>query len=154
MGIRCCLTCFLYFISKSYVYYWLALFPVSPLTPTKNKNGGGEPGTDSHVISRHNDITAICCFSYKSRDAIMLPCDWPTRTATLLLLKQVSCDCVGETSARLKQQRRWRSTQYVGKTLPFYCYHVLLWKIAMSMKKDFSSLALHSGVQNKITTAF
>ena len=28
----------------------LALFPGSPLAPTKNKNGGGEPGTDSHVM--------------------------------------------------------------------------------------------------------
>ena len=37
----------------------VASFPGSPLTPTKNKNGGGEPGTDSHVISRHNDVTAI-----------------------------------------------------------------------------------------------
>ena len=37
----------------------LALFPGSPLAPTKNKNGGGEPGTDSHVISRHVDVTAI-----------------------------------------------------------------------------------------------
>ena len=37
----------------------LASFPGSPLAPTKNKNGGGEPGIDSHVISRHIDVTAI-----------------------------------------------------------------------------------------------
>ena len=32
----------------------LASFSGSPLAPTKNKNGGGEPGFDSHVISRHD----------------------------------------------------------------------------------------------------
>ena len=39
----------------------LASFPGSPLTPTKNENGagGGEPGTDSHVMSRHVNVTAI-----------------------------------------------------------------------------------------------
>ena len=37
----------------------LASFPGSPLASTKNRKGGGEPGTDSHVISRHNDVTAI-----------------------------------------------------------------------------------------------
>ena len=41
-----------------YLYTKLASFPGSPLAPTKNKNGGGEPGTDSHVISRHVDVTA------------------------------------------------------------------------------------------------
>ena len=30
----------------------VASFPGSPLAPTKNINGGREPGTDSHVISR------------------------------------------------------------------------------------------------------
>ena len=35
----------------------LASFPGSPLTPTKNKNGGGEPGIDSHLISWHNNVT-------------------------------------------------------------------------------------------------
>ena len=30
----------------------LALFPGSPLAPTKNKKGGREPGIDSHVIPR------------------------------------------------------------------------------------------------------
>ena len=34
----------------------VASFPGSPLAPTKNINGGGEPGTDSHVISRHDDF--------------------------------------------------------------------------------------------------
>ena len=34
----------------------VASFPGSPLAPTKNKNGGREPGTDSHVISRHDDF--------------------------------------------------------------------------------------------------
>ena len=37
----------------------LALFPGSPLALTKKKNRGGEPGSDSHMISWHNDITAI-----------------------------------------------------------------------------------------------
>ena len=65
----------------------------------------------------------------------MQPHDWLTRTATIVLLKHVSCDCIGEilvlqseTSeilAQFKQQQRRRSTQYVGKTLPIYCYHVL-----------------------------
>ena len=27
---------------------------LSPLAPMKNKNGGGEPGIDLHVILRHN----------------------------------------------------------------------------------------------------
>ena len=36
----------------------VASFPGSLLTPMKNKNGGGEPGIDLHMISRH-DITAI-----------------------------------------------------------------------------------------------
>ena len=52
--------------------------------------------------------------------------DWLIQTATLFLLKQVSYYCVGETSARVKQQRRQRSTQYVSKTLPIYYYHVPL----------------------------
>ena len=34
--------------------------------------------------------------NYKSHDPIMQPRDWLTQTATLFLLKQVSCDCVGE----------------------------------------------------------
>ena len=38
---------------------WVASFPGSPLAPTKNRKGGGEPGIDSHVIPRHDDITAI-----------------------------------------------------------------------------------------------
>jgi len=37
----------------------VASFPGSLLTPMKNKNGGGEPGIDSHMISRHDNITAI-----------------------------------------------------------------------------------------------
>ena len=36
------------------------------------------PGTESHVISRHDDVTAII---------------------TKLQILQVSCDCVGDTSA-------------------------------------------------------
>ena len=75
-------------------------------------------------MSRHNDVTAIIT---KSRDAIMQPHDWLTRTATLYLLKQVIYDCVSETLAQLKQQQRWRSTQYIGKTLRIYYYHVPLW---------------------------
>lgn len=34
----------------------LASFLGSPLAPTKVKNGRGEPGIDSHVISLHDDI--------------------------------------------------------------------------------------------------
>ena len=36
----------------------LASFPGSPLAPTKNRKGGGEPGIDSHVIPWH-DVTSI-----------------------------------------------------------------------------------------------
>ena len=36
----------------------LASFPGSPLIPTKNRKGGGEPGIDSHVMPWH-DVTAI-----------------------------------------------------------------------------------------------
>ena len=32
----------------------VASFPGFPLTSTKNRKGRGEPGTDSHVISRHD----------------------------------------------------------------------------------------------------
>ena len=71
------------------------------------------------------------------------PCDWLTRAATIL---QVSCDCVAETLARLKQEGQWRSTQYVGKTA-----YLLL---PCSALKDFSWLALHSDVQNKIVTTY
>ena len=42
-------------------------------------------------------------------------------TKTILLLKQVSCHCVGETPAWLIQQQQQRNAQYVGKTLPIYC---------------------------------
>ena len=31
----------------------------SPLTPLKNKNRGGESGIDSHMVSRHDNVTAI-----------------------------------------------------------------------------------------------
>ena len=37
----------------------LASFPGSPLALMKNKNGGGEPGIDSHVILWHDDVIAI-----------------------------------------------------------------------------------------------
>ena len=80
----------------------VASFPGSPLVPMKNKNGGGEPGIDSHVISRQNDVTAITAKVVMQLCSISF--EWLTRTATILLLKQVSCDCVGETSAWLKQQ--------------------------------------------------
>ena len=32
-------------------------FPGSPLTPAKNKNGGGEPGINLHVILQHDFVT-------------------------------------------------------------------------------------------------
>ena len=41
---------------------------------------------------------------------------------------KVSRDCASETSARLKQQQQWRSTQHVGKTVPIYCCYALLRK--------------------------
>ena len=37
----------------------VALFPGSLLALTKNRKGGGEPGTNLHVISRHEYVTAI-----------------------------------------------------------------------------------------------
>ena len=37
----------------------VASFPGSPLVSTKNRNRGGEPGIDSHVIPWHDDVTAI-----------------------------------------------------------------------------------------------
>ena len=37
----------------------LASFPGSPLCREEIKKDGGEPGTNSHVISRYNDITAL-----------------------------------------------------------------------------------------------
>ena len=46
----------------------LALFPGSPLAPTKNKNGGGEPGTNSHVISRHDDFALLNNLKRHSRE--------------------------------------------------------------------------------------
>ena len=45
--------------SSSHYRASLASFPGSPLALTKNKNRGGESGINSHVISRHNDVTAI-----------------------------------------------------------------------------------------------
>ena len=44
----------------------VASFPGSSLAPPKIKSGGGEPDIDSHVISRHVDVTAC-----KIREAIM-----------------------------------------------------------------------------------
>ena len=35
---------------------FIASFPASSLAPTKNKNGGGEPGTDSHGMT---NVTTI-----------------------------------------------------------------------------------------------
>ena len=35
----------------------IASFPGSPLTLMKNENEGGEPGTNLHVISQHDDFT-------------------------------------------------------------------------------------------------
>ena len=41
----------------------LASFPGSPLPTTKNRKGEGEPGIDSHVILRHDDVTAIIAYA-------------------------------------------------------------------------------------------
>ena len=115
----------------------LASFPGSPLAKRRGRTWY-RFACDIAVRRRHSN-------NYKSRDAIMQPRDWLAQTSMLVLLTQVSCDCIGETLARLRQQRWWRSTQYhvqLGKN----CYK--------AMKKDFSWLALHSGVQNKITTTF
>ena len=46
-------------LQRCELYIYIASFPASPLTLMKSKNGGGEPGIDSHVISWHNDVTAI-----------------------------------------------------------------------------------------------
>ena len=81
----------------------LALFPGSPLAPTKNKNGGGEPGIDSHVISRHVDITAIIAKIVTKLCSHVM--GW-FEQLRYLLLKKVSCNFVGETTARFEQQRR------------------------------------------------
>ena len=54
--------------ATSEIWTWdeeLVSFPFSSLDLTKNRNGGGGPGIDSHVISQHDDITAI------SRDTII-----------------------------------------------------------------------------------
>ena len=129
----------------------VASFPGSPLAPTKNKNGGGEPGTDSHVISRHVDVTAIITKVVTQLCSHVI--GWLEQLRYTI---QVSCDCVGETSARVKQQWRRRSTQYVGKL----CLFILLpcsalKKIATRLwRKTLVWLALHSGVQNKLTTTF
>ena len=37
----------------------VASFPDSPLAPTKDRKGEGEPGSDSHVILQHDNVTAI-----------------------------------------------------------------------------------------------
>ena len=77
----------------------------------KNKNGGGEPGIDSHVILWHNDITAIIA------NVVKQLCSYDITTENL------SCKLVGETSARFKQQRRQKNTECESKALPTYCYH-------------------------------
>ena len=117
----------------------LASFPGSPLALTQNKKGESQFAHNIAAWGHHSN-------SYKSHDAIM-QCQWLTQTTKILLLKQVSWDYVGEISAWLKQQRRQRSTQYIDKTLPIYDGYE-------AKKKDFSWLALHSGLQSKITTTF
>ena len=37
----------------------VASFPGSPLAPTKDRKGGGEPGSNSHVIPQHDDVMTI-----------------------------------------------------------------------------------------------
>ena len=58
-------------------------------------------------------------------------------------------------SVRLRHDSNSSDDEVPSKTLPIYCYHVGFEKNCYEvMKKDFSWLALHSGVQNKITTKF
>ena len=75
----------------------IASFPGSPLTPTKNKNGGGEPGTDLHVIWQHDDITVII-----TKVVTQLCSDVIGNLNSYDIT--VSCDCVDETLEQLKQQ--------------------------------------------------
>ena len=44
---------------KDQLLCYLASFTGSPLARTKNKYRGVKPGIDLHVISQHNNITAI-----------------------------------------------------------------------------------------------
>ena len=46
----------------------VASLPGSPLAPTKNKNGGGEPGIDSYVISRHDAVALLNNLKRHSRE--------------------------------------------------------------------------------------
>ena len=75
----------------------IASFPGSPLAPTNNKTRGGEPGTDSHVILQHNDITVIIA------KVMTQLCSHVIGNSNSYDIT-VSCDYVGETSGQLKQQ--------------------------------------------------
>ena len=90
----------------------------------KNKNGGGEPGIDSHAILWHDNITAIIAKvvtqlckhmigSYSSSYGITTE-----NVATLLVRPQY-----GSNSSN---GRKYICTQCVSKALPIYCYDVLL----------------------------
>ena len=75
----------------------VASFPGSPLASTKIKNGGVEPGTDSHVILQHDDITVIIT------KVVTQLCSHVIGNSNSYDIT-VSCDYVGETSGQLKQQ--------------------------------------------------
>ena len=108
----------------------------------KNKNRGGEPGIDSHMISWHNDVTAIIA------KVVTHSCSHVIggfeQLQYLLLKKWAVIDFVGETTAQLKQQRR-RSIQCQVR-LSIYCCHVLLWKLLTRTYEEglYGCLVLHS----------
>ena len=64
-------------------YKILALFPGSPLTLSKNKNRGG---IDLHMISRHNDVTAIIA------KVVMELCHVIGSNSCDITTEKVSCD--------------------------------------------------------------
>ena len=53
-----------------------------------NKKGEGEPGTDSHMISRHNNVTAL--IAKVVTQLYMYPRDKLTQTATCMVLQEFS----------------------------------------------------------------
>ena len=56
---RKCMCIMIHLIAFQLDIFCIASFPGSPLAPRKNRKGGGEPGINLHMISRHDDIMAI-----------------------------------------------------------------------------------------------
>ena len=135
-------------VCMSRKYAWIASFPGSPLAPTKNKNGGGELGTDSHVISRHDDVTAIITKVVTQLCSHVI--GWLEQLGTSeLWLRRWDLGTAQTAATAEKYPVRRKNFAYLllpCSALKKNCYE--------AMKKDFSWLALHSGVQNKLTTTF